>query len=193
MVTDGGDTIQDFTLTPTDVSTVVNGVVKDGSGAGWPLYAKLDITGPVGFPPTTVYTDPVSGYYSLVVPAGFTYHFVVTSQIPGYNPASGDVVVPVPGSGHHAPNDPPGFVANWNLTVDAGVCNAPGYTPGAPVPIFNESFDGGTLPPGWSLVTNSGNPWSIVSTDPCAFFNNLTGGSRPVRGVQQQLRRLRDR
>ena len=27
-------------------SSIVNGVVKDGSGGGFPLYARIDITGP---------------------------------------------------------------------------------------------------------------------------------------------------
>ena len=181
LVTDGGDTIQDFTLTP-NLVLVVNGVVKDGSGAGWPLYAKIDITGPAGFPGATVYTDPVTGYYSLPLPAGFTYHFVITSQIPGYNQTVADVNVPVPGV-RNSPNDPPGFVANFSLTVDAGVCIAPGYTAGPDVPLFSESFDGGVLPAGWSAINNSGNGagW-LIKTDasPCSEFpGNLTGGSGP--------------
>ena len=44
-VTDGGDTIRDFILSP-NINLVVNGIVKDGSGAGFPLYARIDITGP---------------------------------------------------------------------------------------------------------------------------------------------------
>src|SRR5262249_23981263 len=102
-VTDGGDTIQNFTLAP-NISLLVNGTLKDGSGAGWPLYARLDITGPNGFPCATLYTDPLNGYYSITLPAGFTYHFVVTSLIPGYNVLSQDVNVPVPPV--RAPNDP---------------------------------------------------------------------------------------
>ncbi|MEP6995676.1 MAG: carboxypeptidase-like regulatory domain-containing protein, partial [Acidobacteriota bacterium] len=179
VVTDGGDTIQDFVLTPS-ATVVLNGVVKDGSGAGWPLYAKLDISGN-GFN-ATVYTDPVTGYYSLTIPAGFTYQVVVTSQIPGYNVGHFDVNVPVPGSAPHAPNDPPGVVANFDLTVDGSVCNAPGYTPGPPgTVVFSEAFDGGVLPPGWSAINNSGQGagW-VIQTDfaPCfEVAGNPTGGT----------------
>ncbi|HEY7031048.1 MAG TPA: carboxypeptidase regulatory-like domain-containing protein, partial [Thermomicrobiales bacterium] len=177
-VTDGGDTIQNFTLTP-NLNLVVNGVVKDGSGAGWPLYARIDITGPEGFPGATLYTDPKLGYYSITLAAGFTYHFVVTSQIPGYNVLSQDVNVPVPVL--QLPDDPPGFVANFSLTVDAGVCTAPGYTPGPPTPLMSESFDGGTLPPGWSVVDNTGSGgWGIVNDfAPC---NELPPGTNPTGG-----------
>lgn len=178
-VTDGGDTIQDFTLVPNSTQ-VVNGTVKDGSGAGWPLYSRIDLTGPNGFPPTTLFTDPVSGYYSITLPAGFTYTFTVTSQIPGYNALVMDVFVPVPGS---APTDPPAFVQNFTLTVNAAACVAPGYTPGAPVTVLSEAFDGGVLPPGWTVNNYSGNGrgWNIqVDATPCSEFGgNLTGGSGP--------------
>lgn len=156
-------------------SSIVNGVVSDGSGGGFPLYAQLEITGP-GFS-ATIFNDPVSGYYSISLPDGATYHFVVTSQIPGYNPGSADVDVNLP-----VAEDPPGIVANFALTVDAGLCIAPGYTPGPPGPVeFSEAFDGGVLPAGWSVINNSGSGvgW-LVQTDfaPCfEMSGNPTGGT----------------
>jgi hypothetical protein len=177
-VTDGGDTIQNFTLAP-NLNLLVNGVVKDGSGGGWPLYARIDITGPAGFPGATLYTDPQNGYYSITLAAGYTYHFVVTSQIPGYNVLAQDVDVPIPPA--RSPSDPPGVVANFSLTVDAGLCIAPGYVPGTPTPLYSESFDGGTLPAGWEAINNSGAGagW-LIKTDfsPCnEVTGNPTGGS----------------
>ena len=62
VVTDGGDVQQDFTLSPAPAVTV-NGVVRDGSGGNWPLYAKVVIKAS-GAPTFTMYTDPVTGYYS---------------------------------------------------------------------------------------------------------------------------------
>ncbi len=69
VVSGGGDTVQDFVLEPS-LSVLVNGVVKDGSGQGWPLYAKIVISGPSGFPGATRFTDPVTGYYSITLVAG---------------------------------------------------------------------------------------------------------------------------
>ena len=165
VVTDGGDTIQPFSLSPAP-SVLVNGIVKDASGEGWPLYAKIVITGN-GAPTFTLYTDPVTGYYSQTLVTGITYTFTITAVSGGYNTGGGPLALSLT-----AP-----VVQNWDMTVDAQACNAPGYTQ-VTSGLF-ESFDGGVLPPGWSLVTNSGNPWSIISTDPCGFFTNQTGGTGP--------------
>ena len=178
MITAGGTTIQDFVLVPA-ASETLNGVVSDGSGAGWRLYARLDISGN-GFS-ATLFTDPVTGYYALTLPAGFTYQVVVTSVIPGYDVGHFDVFVPVPAAAGRAPTDPNAFVKNFDLTVDAGLCIAPGYTPGVPVPVLNEAFNGGVLPPGWLVNNYSGNGagW-LVQTDfaPCFELpGNPTGGT----------------
>ena len=158
-------------------ASIVNGVVKDGSGGGFPLYARLDISGP-GFD-TTIFNDPLTGYYSIDLPDGASYHFVVTSQIPGYNQGAADVAVNVPAT--QSPEDPPGIVVNFDLTVDAGLCIAPGYSPGPPIPLLSEAFDGGVLPPGWSVNNYSGNGvgW-LIQTDfaPCFELpGNPTGGT----------------
>ena len=58
---------------------LVNGVVKDGSGQGWPLYAKIVVSGPSGFPGATLFTDPVTGYYSITLVAGADYAFAVSA------------------------------------------------------------------------------------------------------------------
>ncbi len=155
-------------------SSIVNGVVKDGSGGGFPLYARIDVTGPDYS--NTIFNDPLTGYYSISLADGATYHFVVTSQIPGYNQGVADVPVNVP----DIVNDPPGIVANFDLTVDSGLCIAPGYTPGEPTPLMSESFDGGELPEGWESIDNTGEgSWAIVSDfAPCNEVpGNPTGGS----------------
>ena len=56
-VTEGATTTLDFALDPLP-TTVVTGTVTDGSGHGWPLYARIDID---GFPGGPVFTDPVTG------------------------------------------------------------------------------------------------------------------------------------
>ncbi|RPI22538.1 MAG: carboxypeptidase regulatory-like domain-containing protein, partial [Actinobacteria bacterium] len=170
-VTDGGNTIQDFELSVAP-SIEVNGTVKDGSGGGWPLYANIKITGP-GAPTFNIQTDPVTGYYSIVLVQGLTYTFEITSVGPGYLPGGGLVDLPAP------PLNAPGLVRNWTLLVDAGVCNAPGYT--LNVEGLNEGFEGGGLPAGWEITNETGNDtWYInIGPDPdCGdFAGNLTGGT----------------
>ena len=147
-------------------------------------------TSPVRTTPNTIFNDPLTGYYSVSLTDGATYYFVVTSQIPGYNQGIADVPVNVP----DIVNDPPGIIANFDLTVDSGLCIAPGYTPGEPTPLWSESFDGGELPEGWESIDNSGSgPWQIVSDfAPC---NEVTGNSDGrlggLRADQQRLRRVR--
>ncbi|MGH9364188.1 MAG: S-layer homology domain-containing protein, partial [Thermoanaerobaculia bacterium] len=169
VVTDGGDTIQDFALDIAPVTTV-SGTVTDGSGQSWPLYAKLVITAP-GAPTFTLYTDPITGVYSkdLVQGQGITYTFTVNAA--GYNTATAAVFL-VPSG--------PSVAQDFSLTIDAAECSAPGYSyPGA---VFSD-FSDGVLPPGWSVVNNSGQGagWYIeTGPAPCGEFGgNRTGGEGP--------------
>ena len=171
IVSDGGDVVQDFVLAVAP-SVTVNGVVKDGSGGGWPLYAKVVIKA-TGAPTFTLYTDPVTGYYSQTLVSGITYTFQVTA--PGYDDGGGTVPL---GASHLAPD---ALVRNWDLTVNALACNAPGYT--QVVGGLFESFDSGSLPAGWSVVADpaSFSQWTInTGPSPCGdLTGNMTGGTGP--------------
>ena len=171
----GATTVQDFTLENLP-SVLIVGTVRD-SGHGWPLYARLVVSGPAGFPGATLYNDPVSGYYSISLAAGFTYDFAVTSLVPGYVPGGGPLTVSAP-----AVSAPVATVANWTLAA-APTCTAPGYGAGAFVgPLaLSEGFDGGVIPPGWTVQTLSGVSWKVYTGgDPCFQFDgNRTGGSGP--------------
>ena len=167
-VTDGGDTVQNFQLTQTQ-TFLVTGVVKDGGGQGWPLYAKIVITA-TGFPGETIYTDPVTGYYSTNLIGG-NYTFTVDAVTPGYVTGGGPVAV-----GTTVKDDPGGQIVNWTLLVASPACIAPGYGP--PVGVVFEDFTSGSLPAGWSLVTNVGFPWQFITALPCnTSVGNLTGGT----------------
>ena len=161
----GGNTTQDFVLSTAPLETV-SGTVTDGSGGNWPLYAKIVITAP-GAPVFTVFTDPVTGNYAIPLVTGNTFRFSVTAVSSGYGPGGG--LLPL------APAGGAGVVADWAMTANSSTCSAPGYSRTG----LSESFDAGVVPPGWSLVTNSGAPWSVVSEDPCDGFGNQTGGSGP--------------
>ena len=140
--------------------------MTDGSGAGWPLYAKLVITA-TGAPVFTVFTDPVTGHYSIPLVTGNVFRFAVTAAAPGYQPGGGLLPLDPAGGG--------GVDADWTLSVDATACDAPGYSRTG----LQEGFDAGVVPPGWLLVTPSGAPWSVLTEDPCGTFLNTTGGSGP--------------
>ena len=177
VVSDGGDTVQNFVLDPA-ASVLVNGLVKDGSGQGWPLYAKIVVSGPSGFPGATLFTDPVTGYYGITLVASSTYDFVVTAVAPGYGAGGGPLSVPSPSSS----DAPGGVVANWTLYAGAP-CTAAGYGPGSFVgPLaISEGFDAGTIPAGWTVDTVSGANWKVYTGgDPCGQFDgNRTGGTGP--------------
>jgi len=147
----------------------VSGTVKDASGHGWPLYARLEFTSDLN-DPNVVYTDPVSGVYAADLPDATAYKVVVTAVGPGYAPGGGPIVT----AGAS-------LVANWTLFASA-LCDAPGYGPGTyGPPVLSESFDAGVIPPGWSVETPSGMSWEVrTGADPCGFFDgNQTGGSGP--------------
>ncbi len=173
VVPDGGAAARDFALQALP-SVVVNGTVTDGSGQGWPLYARLAVSGPPGFSGAVLFTDPVTGYYSISLPTGGAYAFAVTAVGPGYVPGGGPLSLAAP-AGVNAP-----VVASWKLSA-APTCDAPGYGPGdfSGAPALSESFDAGVLPSGWTIDTTSGTSWMIRSgAGPCGEFDgNRTGGS----------------
>lgn len=150
-----GTTTQDFALDPVAAVTL-SGTVTDGSGYGFPLYAKVSADGT----PVHTYTDPVTGEYSMELPAG-TYTITVQVQYPGYQTVSEEVVV----SG--------ATVKDFAVPVDANDCLAPGY--GYFVDGVIETFDGDTLPAGWEVVdyAGTGEVWRFDNPD---GRDNTTGG-----------------
>jgi hypothetical protein len=165
-------TTQDFALAPAP-QALLNGTVKDGSGGGWPLYARVTVSGP-GFGSTQLYTDPVTGYYGISLVAGISYTLSTEGVLPGYTPDQRSVFLQAAG-----PSLPDG-VQNVLLAADATSCSAPGYALVANG--LTEHFDSGGVPPGWQAVEEGGGAgWTIQATgDPCGLFaGNDTGGSGP--------------
>ncbi|HET6479165.1 MAG TPA: S8 family serine peptidase [Actinoplanes sp.] len=139
----------------------VGGAVTDGSGHGWPLYAKVTVAGPGGI---SDYTTPANGRYSFKVPAGSTYKITVTSQYPGYETVTKDVVV---GSKNVTQNVAVP-VSRDDCTIAAGYENS---TEGD-----YQTFDGTTAPTGWTVVDNVGKGQTWKFTDDGQRGNN-TGGN----------------
>ncbi|MFI8003452.1 carboxypeptidase regulatory-like domain-containing protein [Streptomyces sp. NPDC086010] len=139
----------------------IRGTVEDGSGHGWPLYARVAVN---GSPEAPVWTDPATGRYELSLPMGAAYTLDVTPDLPGYEPAEREVTV-----GNRT------VTADFGLTADPDTAKAAGYTlrrDGS-----TETFDSATsAPQGWSVANAPGthNGWQF--DDPTQRGNG-TGGS----------------
>jgi hypothetical protein len=149
------------------VTVSLGGVVTDGSGAGWPLYARVVATSD-STDPIVAFTDPTTGAYSMDLFDGIDYAVAVTSLVPGYLPTGG----PVTAAGSAITRD-------WQVAVNAAACVAPGYQPAGFDAVLSEGFDAGVLPQGWTVDTLTGASWDILDgADPCgAFPGNQTGGT----------------
>jgi N-acetylneuraminic acid mutarotase len=156
-VADGATTTTDLALAPVP-KVSISGTVKDGSGHGWPLYAKVSVAGIPGGP---LWTDPATGHYHVDVPVGSAYTLHVTANYPGYAPT--DVTIPA------GTTD---VVQDVSLSVDAVSCSAPGYT--QHISGVSEAFESGSTPAGWTVVNNTtGGGWTFTDD---GHRGNLTGG-----------------
>ncbi|TCC62042.1 peptidase S8 [Kribbella pittospori] len=159
-ITTGNTTTQNFALVSSP-QVNVGGSITDGSGHGWPLYAKVSVEGPGG---VFDYTTPTNGRFSLKVPAGASYSLKVESQYPGYQTVSEPITV---GSGN--------LTKNIAVPVRTDACTtAPGYRYGSDGTY--QTFDSGSTPSGWSVVDNKGNGQVWQFNDPGAR-GNLAGGT----------------
>ncbi|GGJ64696.1 carboxypeptidase regulatory-like domain-containing protein [Streptomyces brasiliensis] len=159
-ITDGQALTRDFALSPIPRERV-HGTITDGSGHGWPLYAKLTVN---GSPEAPVWTNPVNGAYEMWLPEGSDYTLNVTASQPGYEPLARKVTVqttPV--------------AANVAMTADPDAATAVGYR--LDLTDHKETFDSTTAAPqGWSVANaaDTNNGWEF--DDPIQR-GNTTGGS----------------
>lgn len=158
-VVENASVTQNFALVSAP-SVTVSGKVTDGSGHGWPLYARIDVPGRPGGP---VFTDPITGNYSFTIPGNATHNLTTTAKLPGYKVVTTAVTLTTANK-----------VVNIALPVEQA-CTAPGYAVGFGSPLLNESFDTTSTPAGWSIVNHGGTAvWAF--NDPGAR-GNLTGGT----------------
>jgi hypothetical protein len=117
-VVEGEEVTVNFTITPLP-STTVSGVVYDAGVEelalhGYPLYASIHISAS-GFD-QTIYSDPITGVYSIDLVSETEHTFEVTSVISGYEPLV-ETVTPTTDALTH----------DIGLGIDGEVCAAPGY------------------------------------------------------------------
>ncbi len=156
-------TVQDFYLALAPTHTV-SGVVTDSS-THWPLYARINI---LGYPDGPVFSDPVTGYYSVVLPE-WTYDFSVSAMSGGYIAAAASV--PVLGV----------VTRDFELDADLDACTAPGYTTQG----FVQDFETWPLS-GWTVVDNTAG--GLVWDSSAAYGDgNYTGGSGQAAEVNSDV------
>jgi subtilisin family serine protease len=139
VIVEDGTTTQDFVLAPLGMTTV-SGVVYDagveGLGShGYPLYASIQISA-LGFD-QTIYSDPITGVYSIDLVSETEHTFEVTSVVSGYEPLV-DTVTPTGAT----------LTYDIGLGIDGEVCAAPGYQPDYDFFWSFEDNDGGFTPGG---------------------------------------------
>jgi hypothetical protein len=147
-VLSGTITVQDIPLTPAP-SYVVSGTVRDAN-TNWPLYARIRID---GYPGGPIWTDPVSGHYSVTLAGGLTYIFHISAWVNGYL-SEDRSVGPLTGD----------RTEDFALQVDAEACNAPGYHLNCYYFQDFEADDGGFTTSG----TNSSWAWGAPTSGPGA-------------------------
>ncbi|TLN27290.1 hypothetical protein FDZ74_01440, partial [bacterium] len=169
-------TTQNFSLEATTQRTI-SGTVFDATPGGhnWPLYAAITISDY----PQTIYTDPVTGAYSVQLSEGAVASFNVSAVQPGYQAASQTITVPAGNT-----------TLDFGLETDATTCTAAGYHTTV---TYQENFDGVTapdLPVGWAFTRTAGadakTAWATntgtihpagvpaVSAPNVAYFNSFT-------------------
>jgi len=157
-ITDGNTTTLNFALVAVP-PIVISGHVTDGSGHGWPLYARINID---GYPGGPVFTDPVTGAYSVTLVESTPFVFHVNAMGIGYNEETRSLQFPGDSS-----------TQDFALQIDTGSCDALGY--GFVANGLFERFNTGGLPAGWSIDDNVGNGQVWTFDDP-GHHGNLTGG-----------------
>ncbi|MGN6519689.1 MAG: S8 family serine peptidase [Dokdonella sp.] len=127
-------TLHDVVLATAPMVKVAGRVVD--AATGWPLHAKITIS---GYPDGPVWSDPVSGRYSVRLPEGRPYRFDVASDVAGYQAASRELASVAAAAEQ-----------DFALDADLIACEAPGYTYASNVLAETFEDNGSAPPPGWS-------------------------------------------
>ncbi|GAB3989403.1 hypothetical protein GCM10029978_114420 [Actinoallomurus acanthiterrae] len=157
---DDGQTVTENLALTAKARVNVTGLVRDGSGHGWPVYATVRVKDE---PTAVAYTDPKTGRYALSLPADDTYALQVDPLYPGYTPDTQDVKVGSADATHDV-----------TTVVDQTTCSAPGY--GYHYAGTTQGFDGTAAPTGWTVDDKAGKGQTWAFNDP-GGRGNKTGGA----------------
>jgi subtilisin family serine protease len=156
----GEKTTTDFSLTPKTNQVYLSGVVRDGGGQGYPLYAQVVLE--TDGQRQVTFTNPFDGSYEMTVYDDLEYAVTVIPMISGY------FAVHEPTVSFTMPSAERDYVLD--ITEN---CDAPGY---GLTNRLSESFDRGSLPAGWEVWDHAGGgvTWRF---DNHSIRGNMTGGS----------------
>ncbi len=153
-VIDGESVVVDMVM-PAAQTVRIQGTVRDGSGHGWPLYARIVITSAEGGEPLVLFSDPFTGSWSADVLPGHDFSYEVDPWLDGY--ATITVV-------QAASTDP--TTRDFDVAVEN--CDVPGYTTAYSDLYFSdfESNNGGLTASGtatWAWGTPTTGPNGAMS------------------------------
>jgi subtilisin family serine protease len=174
VVADGASVLQDFVLTELP-NTLVTGVVYDdgildGAAHGYPLYAKLTFS-MTGYS-ETVYSDPMTGEYEIVLYNSQEYSVNVQALVPGYQLLETTIT----------PDDVEVYIQDYYLNIDNVACSAPGYSPEYEIMYDFEAGDQGFVSSGtnssWARGIPTNGPGEahsgsyVIATNPTGNYNS---------------------
>ncbi|WP_392567451.1 carboxypeptidase regulatory-like domain-containing protein [Actinacidiphila glaucinigra] len=158
-IADGAALTRDYAL-QTVPSRTITGKITDGSGHGWPLYAKIVVDGAPGGP---VWTDPATGAYSVKLPQNRAHTLRITASLPGYEEVTRHLAAGTTAQRLDVP-----------VPADVWSAGAPAYAPRLTGP--TQRFTSTDAPPeGWSVVNAEGTQGGWAFDDP-GGRSNTTGG-----------------
>jgi hypothetical protein len=165
LVTTGATTTLDVVL-PTAPTHKLGGVVRDAR-TGWPLHARITVA---GSPLAPLWTDPLTGAFSVRLPEGGQYRLDVMDGITGYRPASRELGPFVGGRSEVL-----------DLEADAATCRAPATRTRAP-PCRRTSRQAGCRPAGAGPARASAGSSAAARSFrvPISRFRNMGSSPRPT-------------
>ncbi|WP_319660968.1 carboxypeptidase regulatory-like domain-containing protein [Streptomyces sp. MI02-7b] len=159
VIADGAALTRSYAL-HTVPSRTITGKVTDGSGHGWPLYAKIVVDGSPGGP---VWTDPTTGVYSVTLPQNRAHTLRITTSLPGYEEVARHLAAGTSAQRLDIP-----------VPADVWSAGAPTYAPRLTGPT-QEFTSTDSAPEGWSVVNAEGTQGGWAFDDP-GSRPNTTGG-----------------
>jgi len=146
----------------TAATTTISGVVTDGGvpeygSHGYPLYARIRVTAS-GFD-QTIFTDPITGTYSIDLEQGIEYTFTINAFPEGYQTLVQTITPAVDNT-----------TLDFALLVDPLTCTAPGYQQD-----YDIFYDFESSSQGFTPGATTSFAWGDITSGPLAGHSGTKG------------------